>query len=373
LKSKVAIVGASGLVGAALCERLFFDGEFEPVPLLHNLGRGARVGRLGIALQVADLLDRRQVLEAISGCEYIVNCSRNGAAVMINGLRNLLHAAQKTNAKGLIHISSAAIYGNPVSDVVITERTRPQPADEYAAVKLRQDEIVLRHASSLRCMILCPPTISGPYSEFALGLTQAFRQGVVPLVDEGRGYANVVHVDNLVEAIIAAIRNDQGWGELYLINQIEKRTWLEFLEDIRRMLGLRSDFVPVSSKQLHTPTSRRDRRRLLDNCKVLLSGEFRSALSLFPAFRALNERAYLWFNSRSPAFQSWVRRYVQQPVMIPKRSTQRSVDDYLVRIQARKAYYSPEKLVNCLRYRPILSYEQELQTLRSWLEFAALV
>ena len=42
---KVAIVGPNGLVGAALCERLYFEGEFEPVALVHNVGRADRIAR----------------------------------------------------------------------------------------------------------------------------------------------------------------------------------------------------------------------------------------------------------------------------------------------------------------------------------------
>src|SRR5262249_46599134 len=134
-KTKIAVIGASGMVGAALCERLFFDGEFEPVAVLHSAGKSARIARFPIQIRVGDLLDPKQVLEAISGCEYIVNCSRDGVGVMINGLKNLLHAARKTGAGAVIHLSSAAIYGGVFSGE-INESMQPQPEDEYATIKL---------------------------------------------------------------------------------------------------------------------------------------------------------------------------------------------------------------------------------------------
>src|SRR5262245_27972491 len=105
---KIAVVGASGLVGAALCERLFFDDRFDAVAILHNVGRGARLARFPMQLRVADLLDYTQVTNAVAGCDYVVNCSRDGPGVMITGLKNLIRASRETGAKGLVHISSTA-------------------------------------------------------------------------------------------------------------------------------------------------------------------------------------------------------------------------------------------------------------------------
>ena len=370
-KAKIAVVGASGLVGAALCERLFFEREFEPVALLHNPGRSARVARLGIDLRVVDLLDMNQVIKGISGCEYVVNCSRNGAAVMINGLKNLLNAAGKSNAKGLIHISSAAIYGDPASECVVTESTPPAPADEYATLKLHQDNLVLSHSgSNLRCIVLCPPTILGPYSDFTLAVAKNISQGRLPLLDGGRNYANFVHVDNLVQAMIAAIHSETGWGQRYLVNETEKMTWAQFFSDFQAILGLQSAFVRISSADVQPARVQAGKRAFSDNFKIVASGEFRSALSLFPAFRALNERAYSWFSSASPAFQAWMRRRLQRPITVAKQSSRRPLDDYLVRVQGRKVYYSSEKAINSLGYRPVLSYQQQMQTMQAWLKFA---
>src|SRR5215471_16179659 len=126
-KPKVAIIGASGFSGSSLCERLFFNSEFEPVPILHTPARSARLARFPVQLRVADLLDIEQVRKAINGCDYLVNCSRGDIASMTKGLRNLIQAGTQAGAKGLIHISSTAIYGNFESGVTIDESARPRP------------------------------------------------------------------------------------------------------------------------------------------------------------------------------------------------------------------------------------------------------
>ena len=83
-----------------------------------------------------------------------------------------------------------------------------------------------------------------------------------------------------------------------------------------------------------------------------------------------HDQAFRWFSATSPAFQLWVRRHAQAPMLIQKQHVQSRPDPYLVRIQSRKIYYSPEKLINKLQYRPILTYQEELQTLQKWLEFS---
>jgi len=370
--AKVAVVGASGLVGAALCERLFFDGQFEPVAVLHNVGRGARLARFPMQLRVADLLDYTQVANAVAQCDYVVNCTRDGPGVMIAGLKNLIRASREAGAKGLVHISSTAIYGDTLAPGVVTENTRTQPENKYSQLKLRQDKLVLSsHNRNLRCLVLCPTTIYGPYSGFVLGLIDSLRQGRVPLLDGGRGPANLIHVDNLVQAILAVIQSDHGWGELYLINEVERMTWLQFFMDTRALLGLEHQFVPISREHLSSlprPVARRS--GLVDGLKVLVSGETRQALSVFPAFRAINAWAYEWLTIRSLRFQTLIRHHLERPIIIRKDSPRLSFDDSLVKLQTREVYYSPQKLIDKVGYSPILTYQQQMETLGCWLEFA---
>jgi dTDP-D-glucose 4,6-dehydratase len=275
----------------------------------------------------------------------------------------------------LIHLSSTAIYGNPAPGALITEHTPPQPSDEYAAIKLRQDRIVLgEHASRLHCIVLCPPTIFGPYSPFTVDVSESIREGRLPLLDGGTGFANLIHVDNLVHAIVTAMASDHGWGERYLVNEVEKISWVRFFEDMRLMLGAKSEFIKISSSQAGPMlSSGESRHRRGDSLRILVSGEFRAALSQFPIFRKLNEGAYKWFSSTRPWFQTWIRRRFQRPITISKQRIVAPVDQYFVRMQSRKVYFSPERLVGTFDYQPVLTYKQSMRTLRLWLEFANLI
>jgi nucleoside-diphosphate-sugar epimerase len=374
-KPSVAIVGATGLVGAALCERLYFEGEFEPVALVHNVGRAARVARLPLQIRRVDLLDASQVVEIIKGYDFVVNCSRDGRAVMVEGLRNVLRAAKRAEVRGLVHLSSTAIYGDLLSPGVLDESATPRPSNAYAALKLKQDDLVLSsHRNGLPCIILCPTTIFGPYSNFILSLVEGLRAGRPLLVDGGSGPVSLIHVDNLVQSILAALKSDTGWGQRYLVNEAERKTWNQFYSDIGSVLSLNCQLASVSRSQVFQSMAKPvQRHKLTDNLKILLSGEFRQALSVLPVFRRVNEYAYDVFSSMSPQFQARVKRKVGRTILISKHEPASVLNSEMLKVQLRQAYYSPEKMMKELKYRPLLKYEDEIRTVKAWLEFANLL
>ena len=71
---RIAIVGASGFVGASLAERLLSQGGDEVVPFIHSSGNAWRLARLDIELKTLNLLDRDQVHAALRGVTHVVNC-----------------------------------------------------------------------------------------------------------------------------------------------------------------------------------------------------------------------------------------------------------------------------------------------------------
>src|SRR6185369_11974080 len=109
---RVAIVGASGFVGATLLERLLGRGV-ELRALIHSSGGAWRLSRHGMPLHAFDLLSPDETTRALDGCTHVVNCSRGSRALMFEGLQNLLDACLRLRIERFIHVSSVAVYGDP--------------------------------------------------------------------------------------------------------------------------------------------------------------------------------------------------------------------------------------------------------------------
>ena len=239
-------------------------------------------------------------------------------------------------------------------------------------LKEKLDRMVLAlERLGIRSYVLCPSNIAGPYSPFVRGLVARLAHGPIPLVDEGRYPCNLIHVDNLVEAILTAERRDDGSGERYFVNETVAVSWKQYFEDIMELLGFRCQFIPISREAvLPYLSTAADRHGPIEQLKIALSGEFRSGLMLIPALRKMNDMALKAFACLPANLQQRLREKLERPRHIQKQQLSPSIDDRYVRVQARRVYHSPDKLGRLLGYQPALTYRRGLETTAAWLQFA---
>lgn len=373
---KIGIFGASGFVGSTLCERLYFDGEWDFVCFVRSSGNAGRISRLPVEIRTLDVLNRESVLAAVSECDIVVNCVLGNNASMLRGINNLVAAAKRIKTKKFIQLSSIAIYGQDPAPDSVTEEGVPNPGDnDYGIVKLRQDKIVMGlQGMGIPTYILCPGNITGPYSVFSRDLVLRLMAGPLPLVDGGRYPSNLIHVDNLVEAIIAAIRSSGGAGERYFVNETHPIIWREVFDDFSQRLGLSFEYVQVQREQvLPFLKERHTNDGLKSHLTIALSGEFRRAIGIMPVFNRLNRAAASSFERLSPAVQNRIKERLKGPIRILPPTTELRLDERYIKVQARRFYHSPDKLARNLGWQPVLTYAQGVDTIVSWLEFAGIV
>ncbi len=371
----LAIIGASGFVGSALCERLHFEGSWKFLPFIHSSGAAARLARLPLAERprTLDLLDYEALRAALRDDMIVVNCGRGDNQALSRGFQNLVKAAREAKVRKFIHIGSVAIYGDdpPPASADPSCPVNPQATD-YGLVKQRQDELVFRlHAAGVPSYIVCPSNIAGPCGLTSVGLVQRLAAGPLPLVDEGRYPCNLVHVDNLVEALLTAAATDGGAGRRYFVNELEPVSWKRYFDDFSRLLNIRLTYIPVSRDAVMAAMAPAagPSRGLYEHARIALSGEFRKGLMLMPVFDWLNGRAAAAFEAMPGNWRQSIRRKFERPVRIPKTPAGPSLSDPWVRLQVRRPFHSPDSLVRELGFKPVLSYEKGLELTAEWFRF----
>jgi nucleoside-diphosphate-sugar epimerase len=198
-------------------------------------------------------------------------------------------------------------------------------------------------------------------------------RGPLPLVDGGQHPSNLIHVDNLVEAILAAIRSESGAGDRYFVNETRAVPWRELFDDLAKRLGIAVSFVDVAREEvLPLLESRRKRPGLKDHVRIALSAEFRRGLSQMPLFAWMNWSAARVFEALPAATRQRIRERLRWPVRVEKAGASPPLDDRYVKVQVRRFHHSPQKLAARLGWRPPLSYEKGLETIVSWVRFAGI-
>jgi dihydroflavonol-4-reductase len=252
---RVLVTGGTGFLGSHLCTRLLEDGHEVTVFRRATSDLRGLAGRK-IRYVTGDVTDAEAVSLAVCGQQIVIHAAalvgcaplKAHRAVNERGTRNIVTACRRLGVERLVHISSAAAIGIP--------EDRSRPADEtfafnlegsalgYNISKRRAEEVVTRAvAEGFDAVIVNPSSIKGPHG-------QCFRGGELPdgvrrrpVVPCFSGGANVVHVEDVVDGVLAALRCGRA-GERYILGG-ENLTWREMAAMAADLLGVRRVFVTV--------------------------------------------------------------------------------------------------------------------------------
>ena len=218
------VTGASGAVGSAVVDRLLAEGK--KVRIFVRRPPDAIPPNVEVAL--GDLGDAAAVDRAVKGAEIVIHA---GAAMKgpwaafqcatIVGTRNVLDAAVKHGVKKLVHISSMSVidWAGGAEGSAVTEETPYEPHAEsrgsYTQSKLEAERMVVEYTQrGLPSVILRPGQIFGgkiPLLNAAVARRVAGRYLVL-----GEGDVNLplVHMDDVVDAVVQAAESDLHSGEI---------------------------------------------------------------------------------------------------------------------------------------------------------------
>jgi nucleoside-diphosphate-sugar epimerase len=370
--TRIAVAGASGFVGATLVESLLESGR-DVHPLIHSSGNAWRLARRGLRLTTVDALEPRSLAEALRGCTHVVNCMRGEDSVMLDGLRNLLAAARETGVQRFVHLSSVAVYGDPPPAAAADEDgpTQPQPGS-YGWIKLRQDEMVQKaHAAGLPAVILCPPNITGPSSDYLLQLVGAIQSGAFALLDDGSAPCNVVDVRNLAGAIVAALDGSRADGRRYFVTDGAPVSWARLVGTLAREARIDVPLRSLGIAELAlAPDAPIPKPSLLRAMKHLVSSDVRAALKRDPLWARLDRFALSMVRRWGGGMADSLRRSVEGPLAVPKPPATRTLNVRLCRQQLRDVVHSSARARADLGYRPQHDFDSSMRDFGTWLRAA---
>jgi uncharacterized protein YbjT (DUF2867 family) len=210
---RVMVVGASGLIGSAVCARLAARGD----AILAAVHRRADLGPAPADVIQIDLARATEAdwLRRLSGVDAVVDCAgllqdapgESTRGVHASGAAALFRACERAGVRRVIHISAVGV-----------DRDSPT---EFSRTKLMGDQTLME--CNLDWVILRPSVVIGraAYGGSALmrGLAAA---PIVPIMPE-TGPLQIVHLDDVVDAVMFFLRPDAPVRRAFDV--VGPRTW----------------------------------------------------------------------------------------------------------------------------------------------------
>jgi nucleoside-diphosphate-sugar epimerase len=204
---------------------------------------------LDVDLVSGDLTSAGSLAGAADGCRFVLHCAalvsdwattHEIKRVNVLGTRHVLEVSVAASVQRFVHVSTTDVYGYP-DGRGIDESHSPTGLRNWYSETKRAAEAEVRRVErdrALEAVILRPATVYGPGSVDVVGdMARALRARQMIVIDRGRAVAGLSYVENVVEAIILALRSAAAVGQAFNLSDGLDITWKQFLDDLAQGLG----------------------------------------------------------------------------------------------------------------------------------------
>lgn len=216
----VAIIGASGYIGRHLVAELCRRSGFQVRVMVRDSSRYQLQPEWNVEVIEGEIFDEGALKHLLAGCNVLVNLAyfRNGGeASNVEMVDRLISGCMGANVARFVHCSTAAVIGRVEKDVT-NEETRCHPVTQYGITKLKLEEMV-RQANGVKLdtVILRPTAVFGEdganLKKLVGELIGMHRwKGFLKSCLFGKRRMNLVHIDNVVAAILFVIKYPESFG-----------------------------------------------------------------------------------------------------------------------------------------------------------------
>ena len=239
---KVFVTGASGYIGGSVAAALLAAGH-EVTGLVRSEERAAQVRDLGIDPLLGTLADTDLLARAAGEADAVINAANADDRGAIEAMLPALAGS----GKSFLQTSGTSIVGDMAggrsSEMVYDEDTPVQPPPGRAARVAINDFVLAAAGDGVRAVVICPSLIYGrgrglnPDSiQIPWMIELARKSGVARHIGPGGNIWSNVHIDDLVELYLLALRDAPAGALFYAENG--ENAMREVAEAVGRMLGL---------------------------------------------------------------------------------------------------------------------------------------
>ena len=260
----IAVTGAAGLVGAALCGELYSRGFAvrSVVRSLHSAEPASGVEQIA----VSNLDAATDWSSALGGVDCVIHCAARAhvmheteadalaayRSVNVDGSRRLAEQAAAAGVRRLVYLSSIKVNGESTDGLPRPFEARNDevnPEDSYGVSKWEAEQALWAVAAStcLEVVVVRPPLVYGPSVKGNLArLLKLVRLGVPLPFGAVQNQRSLIGLDNLVDLLIRCVDHPTAAGQTLLVSDGEDISTPDLLRYMANALGRSARLLPVS-------------------------------------------------------------------------------------------------------------------------------
>ena len=235
---KFLVTGGAGFIGKHIIAELLRDDH--NITIFDNFSSSSKNDIVhllenGVSLVTGDILDYDLLLKSMSNYDFVIHLAAQTSVeqsivdpettidINVEGTVNVLKSCVKTNVKGLISTSTAAVYGS--SPTPISETSQPNPISSYGASKLVTEYNLQAFSRffGLNCISLRLFNVYGNGQSSEAVVIRKFLKNIskdlpLEIFGDGTQTRDFVHISDVIQAFYCAIKNIEAKrGEVYNI------------------------------------------------------------------------------------------------------------------------------------------------------------
>jgi nucleoside-diphosphate-sugar epimerase len=247
---RIFLTGGSGFIGCRLAQQAVARGYRVTVTAaINNSVERQRVDTLlktGIPVVLASITDSAALTAALRDHEVVIHLAAaqheaqapaiHFRRVNVEGTRTLVTLAAHLRVRRFVYGSTIGVYG-AAREAVLDESSPLAPDNMYGRTKVEAENIVRSAADRMESCIARISETYGPYDVRLLKLFRAIEHGRYVTLGSGNNTHQVVYVDDLVDALLAAAVEPRAAGETFILAGSERLTTSAMAAAIAAALG----------------------------------------------------------------------------------------------------------------------------------------
>ena len=250
---RILVTGATGFVGSHVLEA--FARTTSPVrALVRPTPVGRQVAGRHIEVAHGTLEDPGSLRRAVDGVDVIVHLAARTRAhdaaeyhrANAVGSRNLLDAAlvAEPRPRRIVYLSSLAAAGPCINGRPVEPGDTPRPLTAYGRSKLAGERVFREADDALEIAILRAPAVYGPRERDLYHFFRLAARGVVPVPVGPARPLQLVHVEDLADAVVRAAVTPEATG-VFHVAEPDAYAWEHVARLVADAVGVRARVVRV--------------------------------------------------------------------------------------------------------------------------------